>query len=57
MRRAQDKTGQAKIFSANITADDPWEMVARGECILEAFGENAPTWPFSWTATWPAPRP
>lgn len=42
MRRAQDKTGQAKIFSANITADDPWEMVARGECILEAFGENAP---------------
>jgi ribulose-bisphosphate carboxylase large chain len=41
MRRAQDETGEAKIFSANITADDPFEMIARGEFILEAFGENA----------------
>ncbi len=41
MRRAQDKTGQAKLFSANITADDPFEMIARGEYILETFGENA----------------
>lgn len=41
MRRAQDETGQAKIFSANITADDPYEMVARGEYILETFAENA----------------
>jgi ribulose-bisphosphate carboxylase large chain len=41
MKRAQDKTGQAKLFSANITADDPHEMVARGEYILETFGENA----------------
>lgn len=41
MKRAQDKTGQAKIFSANITADDPFEMIARGEFILETFGENA----------------
>ncbi|OIQ85532.1 ribulose bisphosphate carboxylase [mine drainage metagenome] len=41
MRRAQDETGQAKLFSANITADDPFEMIARGEFILEAFGENA----------------
>jgi ribulose-bisphosphate carboxylase large chain len=40
MRRAQDETGEAKLFSANITADDPWEMVARGEAVLEAFGEN-----------------
>jgi len=41
MRRAQDKTGEAKLFSANITADDPFEMVARGEFILETFGELA----------------
>jgi ribulose-bisphosphate carboxylase large chain len=41
MKRAQDKTGQAKLFSANITADDHYEMLARGEFILEAFGENA----------------
>ena len=41
MKRAQDETGEAKIFSANITADDHYEMVARGEFILEAFGENA----------------
>lgn len=42
MARAQDETGQAKIFSANITADDPAEMIARGEYILETFGPNAP---------------
>ncbi|MFA7268438.1 MAG: ribulose-bisphosphate carboxylase [Sterolibacterium sp.] len=41
MRRAQDKTGEAKLFSANITADDPFEMIARGEYILETFAENA----------------
>ncbi|MBF0130933.1 MAG: ribulose-bisphosphate carboxylase [Alphaproteobacteria bacterium] len=41
MRRAQDTTGQAKLFSANITADDPFEMIARGEYILETFAENA----------------
>ncbi|RHZ96227.1 ribulose-bisphosphate carboxylase [Cereibacter sphaeroides] len=41
MKRAQDKTGEAKLFSANITADDHYEMVARGEYILETFGENA----------------
>lgn len=41
MKRAQDETGQAKLFSANITADDHHEMIARGEFILEAFGENA----------------
>jgi ribulose-bisphosphate carboxylase large chain len=41
MRRAQDKTGQAKLFSANITADCPFEMIARGEFILETFAENA----------------
>jgi len=41
MKRAQDETGEAKLFSANITADDHHEMVARGEFILETFGENA----------------
>jgi ribulose-bisphosphate carboxylase large chain len=41
MKRAQDKTGEAKLFSANITADDPFEMSARGDFILEAFGENS----------------
>jgi ribulose-bisphosphate carboxylase large chain len=41
MCRAQDATGQPKLFSANITADDPFEMVRRGEIILEIFGDNA----------------
>ena len=41
MLRAQNATGKAKLFSANITADDPAEMIARGEFILESFGENA----------------
>ena len=41
MRRVQDKTGEAKLFSANITADDHYEMLARGEFILETFAENA----------------
>jgi ribulose-bisphosphate carboxylase large chain len=41
MKRAQDDTGQAKLFSANITADDPFEMIARGEYILGEFGEFA----------------
>jgi ribulose-bisphosphate carboxylase large chain len=41
MRRAEDETGEAKLFSANITADDPAEIVARGEFILETFGAEA----------------
>ncbi len=41
MVRAQDSTGQPKLFSFNITADDHHEMVARGEYILETFGPNA----------------
>ncbi len=41
MRRVQDETGEPKLFSANITADDPAEMVARGEYILDTFAENA----------------
>jgi len=41
MKRAQDETGQAKLFSANITADDHYEMLARADYILEAFGPDA----------------
>jgi ribulose-bisphosphate carboxylase large chain len=41
MVEAQQKTGQAKLFSFNITADYYGEMIARGEFILETFGENA----------------
>ncbi len=41
MKRAMDETGQAKIFSANITADDHYEMCARADYILEAFGPDA----------------
>ncbi|MBN2751795.1 MAG: ribulose-bisphosphate carboxylase [Rhodospirillaceae bacterium] len=42
MARAQDKTGIAKLFSANVTADDPAEIMARADAILEIFGTNAP---------------
>jgi ribulose-bisphosphate carboxylase large chain len=41
MKRAMDTTGEAKLFSANITADDHAEMIARGEYILSAFGADA----------------
>jgi ribulose-bisphosphate carboxylase large chain len=41
MKRAQDETGQAKLFSANITADDHYEMCARADYILETFGPDA----------------
>jgi len=41
MARAQDETGEAKLFSANITADDHYEMCARADFVLETFAENA----------------
>lgn len=41
MKRAQDETGQPKLFSWNITADDYRETIARGEYILETFGPDA----------------
>lgn len=41
MKRAMDETGQAKLFSANITADDHYEMCARADFILETFGSDA----------------
>ena len=41
MKRAMDETGDAKLFSANITADDHYEMCARADFILETFGPDA----------------
>jgi len=41
LKRAQDKTGQAKLFSMNITADDHFEMCARADFALETFGTDA----------------
>src|SRR5574340_456680 len=40
MKRAQDETGQAKLFSLNITADDHYEMLARAAFALETFGPD-----------------
>jgi ribulose-bisphosphate carboxylase large chain len=41
MKRAMDETGQAKLFSMNITADDHYEMMARADYALEVFGPDA----------------
>lgn len=41
MKKAQDETGEPKLFSANISADDPFEVIKRGELVLEIFGENS----------------
>jgi ribulose-bisphosphate carboxylase large chain len=41
MQAAMAETGQGKLFSANITADDPNEMIARGKYILDQFGPIA----------------
>ncbi len=41
MKRAMDETGEAKLFSMNITADDHYEMVARADFALETFGPDA----------------
>jgi ribulose-bisphosphate carboxylase large chain len=38
MRAAIKETGSAKLFSANITADDPNGMIARGKFVLSQFG-------------------
>ncbi|MEI7430214.1 MAG: ribulose-bisphosphate carboxylase [Betaproteobacteria bacterium] len=40
LKRAQDKTGQAKLFSMNISADDHYEMCARADFALETFGTD-----------------
>lgn len=39
MDRAQQATGQAKLFSANVTADFHGEMIKRGDYILEQFAK------------------
>ena len=41
MKRAMDETGEAKLFSMNITADDHFEMCARADFALETFGPDA----------------
>merc|ERR1711988_271497 len=41
MRACIKETGVGKLFSANITADDPAEMVARGKYCLSQFGPMA----------------
>jgi ribulose-bisphosphate carboxylase large chain len=41
MKRAMDETGEAKLFSMNITADDHVEMCARADFALAAFGNDA----------------
>merc|ERR1712019_59825 len=41
MRACIKETGESKLFSANITADDPNEMIARGKYILGQFGQYA----------------
>lgn len=41
MKRAMDETGDAKLFSMNITADDHYEMLARADFALEVFGPDA----------------
>ncbi|HEX5331264.1 MAG TPA: ribulose-bisphosphate carboxylase [Cellulomonas sp.] len=41
MKRAMDETGEAKLFSMNITADDHHEMLARADFALATFGPDA----------------
>jgi len=41
MKRAMDATGEPKLFSMNITADDHNEMLARADFALETFGPDA----------------
>ena len=38
MRACIKETGESKLFSANITADDPAIMIARGKYVLSQFG-------------------
>merc|ERR1712134_176677 len=38
MRVCIKETGKAKLFSANVTADDPVEIIARGKYVLSQFG-------------------
>jgi ribulose-bisphosphate carboxylase large chain len=40
MRACVKETGTSKLLSADITADDPVEMVARGKYVLSQFGPS-----------------
>ncbi|CEL96598.1 unnamed protein product [Vitrella brassicaformis CCMP3155] len=41
LKRAMAETGRRMFFSANITADDPDEMIARGKYVLSQFDHLA----------------
>merc|ERR1712134_249337 len=41
MRACIKETGSSKLFSANITADDPAEMIARAKFVMSEFGPLA----------------
>merc|ERR1712176_421937 len=41
MRACIKETGSSKLFSANITADDPAEMIARAKYVMSQFGPLA----------------
>merc|ERR1711972_828221 len=41
MRACIKVTGESKLFSANITADDPAEMIARAKYVMSQFGPLA----------------
>ena len=49
MRACVKKMGSAKLFSANITADDPAVMITRGKYVLSQFGPLAENCTFSKT--------
>ena len=47
MQRAQDETGEAKLVSMNITADDHYEMCARADFASKRSAPMRTSWP-SW---------
>ena len=52
MRAAIQVTGVAKLFAANITADGPAEIIARGKYVLAQFGPLSEDCAFLVRATW-----
>ena len=52
MRAAIKVTGVAKLFAANITADGPAEIIARGKYVLAQFGPLSEDCAFLVRATW-----
>jgi ribulose-bisphosphate carboxylase large chain len=55
MKRAMDETGEAKIFSANITADDHYEMSPAASSSSKPSARMPTRWPSWSTATSAAP--